>query len=104
MRSLCHGGARRSNAPGRRHGYQAAGLVAQANGGGSEMSAHNCEDRSITAEGMRRDFGALHAVDGVDLEIPGGRVCGFLGPNDAGKSTLVKIRTTILNLSLIHIS
>ena len=37
------------------------------------MSAHNGEDRSITAEGMRRDFGALHAVDGVDLEIPGGR-------------------------------
>ena len=32
------------------------------------MSAHNCEDRSITAEGMRRDFGALHAVDGVGLE------------------------------------
>jgi len=61
------------------------------------MSAHNCDDRSITAEGMRRDFGALHAVDGVDLGIPGGRICGFLGPNGAGKSTLVKIRTTILN-------
>ena len=32
------------------------------------MSDHNGEDRSITAEGMRRDFGALHAVDGVGLE------------------------------------
>lgn len=32
------------------------------------MGAHNSEDRSITAEGMRRDFGALPAVDGVDLE------------------------------------
>jgi len=61
------------------------------------MTAHNGEDRSITAEGMRRDFGALHAVDGVDLEIPGGRIFGFLGPNGAGKSTLVKILTTILN-------
>lgn len=57
------------------------------------MSAHNGEDRSITAEGMRCDFGALHAVDGVDLEIPGGRVFGFLGPNGAGKSTLVKTVT-----------
>ena len=61
------------------------------------MGAHTGEDRSITAEGMRRDFGALHAVDGVDLEIPGGRIFGFLGPNGAGKSTLVKILTTILN-------
>ena len=61
------------------------------------MSDHNGEDRSITAEGMRRDFGAVHAVDGVDLEIPGGRIFGFLGPNGAGKSTLVKILTTILN-------
>jgi ABC-2 type transport system ATP-binding protein len=61
------------------------------------MRDHNGEDRSITAEGMRRDFGKLHAVDGVDLEIAGGRIFGFLGPNGAGKSTLVKILTTILN-------
>jgi ABC-2 type transport system ATP-binding protein len=54
-------------------------------------------DRTITAEGMRRDFGQLRAVDGVDLHIPGGRIFGFLGPNGAGKSTLVKILTTILN-------
>jgi ABC-2 type transport system ATP-binding protein len=61
------------------------------------MNDHDGEDRSITAEGMRRDFGGLHAVDGVDLAIPGGRIFGFLGPNGAGKSTLVKILTTILN-------
>ena len=61
------------------------------------MADHNGVDRSITAKAMRRDFGELHAVDGVDLEIPGGRIFGFLGPNGAGKSTLVKILTTILN-------
>jgi len=61
------------------------------------MGDHNGEDRSITAQGMRRDFGALHAVDGVDLDIPGGSIFGFLGPNGAGKTTLVKILTTILN-------
>jgi ABC-2 type transport system ATP-binding protein len=54
-------------------------------------------DRSITAEALHRDFGQLHAVDGVDLEVPGGQIFGFLGPNGAGKSTLVKILTTILN-------
>ena len=61
------------------------------------MSDHNGEDRSISAQALRRDFGKMHAVDGVDLEIPGGRIFGFLGPNGAGKSTLVKILTTILN-------
>ncbi|MCX6364890.1 MAG: ATP-binding cassette domain-containing protein [Actinobacteria bacterium] len=66
------------------------------------MSDHNGEDRGITAVGMRRDFGALRAVDGVDLEIPGGRIFGFLGPNGAGKSTLVKILTTILNPTAGH--
>jgi ABC-2 type transport system ATP-binding protein len=54
-------------------------------------------DRSIAAEALRRDFGQLHAVDGVNLEVPGGQIFGFLGPNGAGKSTLVKILTTILN-------
>jgi len=61
------------------------------------MSDRDGGDRRIVAEGMRRDFGGLHAVDGVDLEIEGGRIFGFLGPNGAGKSTLVKILTTILN-------
>ena len=61
------------------------------------MSNKDGADRSIAAEALRRDFGHLHAVDGVDLEVPGGQIFGFLGPNGAGKSTLVKILTTILN-------
>ena len=60
-------------------------------------TADDSLDRSITAESLHRDFGQLHAVDGVDLEVPGGQIFGFLGPNGAGKSTLVKILTTILN-------
>lgn len=54
-------------------------------------------DRRILAEGIRRDFGDLHALDGVDLEVAEGQIFGFLGPNGAGKSTLVKILTTILD-------
>ncbi len=61
------------------------------------MAQLNGEDRSIRAKGLRRSFGAQRAVDGVDLDIPGGRIFGFLGPNGAGKSTLVKILTTILD-------
>ena len=54
-------------------------------------------DRSIRASGLRRTFGGVTAVDGVDLDVPDGQIFGFLGPNGAGKSTLVKILTTILN-------
>jgi ABC-2 type transport system ATP-binding protein len=54
-------------------------------------------DRSISAAGLRRDFGELRAVDDVDLHVPGGTIFGFLGPNGAGKSTLVRMLTTILD-------
>ena len=49
------------------------------------MSRPEGADRSITAKALRRDFGELRAVDGVDLVIPGGQIFGFLGPNGAGK-------------------
>jgi ABC-2 type transport system ATP-binding protein len=53
-------------------------------------------DRSIVAEGIARHFADLKAVDGVDLDIGSGRVFGFLGPNGSGKTTTVKMLTTIL--------
>jgi ABC-2 type transport system ATP-binding protein len=56
-------------------------------------------DRSIRAEGIARYFGALKAVDGIDLAIESGRIFGFLGPNGSGKTTTVKVLTTILALT-----
>lgn len=53
-------------------------------------------DSPILAEGLRRSFGDVHAVAGVDLEVAQGEVYGFLGPNGAGKSTIVRILTTLL--------
>ncbi len=41
--------------------------------------------------------GATKAVDGLTLEIEGGKVFGFLGPNGAGKTTTLKMMTGILN-------
>jgi ABC-2 type transport system ATP-binding protein len=53
-------------------------------------------DPVINAQGLRRRFGKLTAVDGVDLEVHQGEVFGFLGPNGAGKSTLIRMLVGLL--------
>ncbi len=50
----------------------------------------------IAAEGLKRHFGEVEAVRGVDLEVSQGEIYGFLGPNGAGKSTTVRMLTTLL--------
>ncbi|HEX7131278.1 MAG TPA: ATP-binding cassette domain-containing protein [Iamia sp.] len=51
---------------------------------------------AIEAVGLRKRFGDHHALDGVDLAVARGSVCGLLGPNGAGKTTAVRILTTLL--------
>jgi ribose transport system ATP-binding protein len=41
--------------------------------------------------GVRKAFGATQALDGVDLSVAGGEICGLVGQNGAGKSTLMAI-------------
>src|SRR5215211_3707682 len=53
-------------------------------------------DAAIITQGLRRSFGPIKAVDGVDLNAPAGTVLGLLGPNGAGKTTIVRILTTLL--------
>jgi ABC-2 type transport system ATP-binding protein len=53
-------------------------------------------DRSIVAEGIARYFADVKAVDGIDLRVDSGRIFGFLGPNGSGKTTMVRVLTTIL--------
>ena len=50
----------------------------------------------IEAEGLERHFGAVRAVNGVDLAVREGEIFGFLGPNGAGKTTTVRMLTTLL--------
>jgi lipooligosaccharide transport system ATP-binding protein len=48
---------------------------------------------AISVRGAVKRFGAITAVDGLDLEVPSGTCVGLLGPNGAGKSTLMKLLT-----------
>ncbi len=52
-------------------------------------------DSVIRCEGLRKEFGDLKAVDGIDLEVRRGEIYGFLGPNGAGKTTTVRMLTTM---------
>jgi lipooligosaccharide transport system ATP-binding protein len=50
-------------------------------------------ESAIRLRGFVKRFGALTAVDGLDLEVPFGTCVGLLGPNGAGKSTTMKALT-----------
>jgi ABC-2 type transport system ATP-binding protein len=56
-------------------------------------------EATIRAVGLKRSFGEVEAVRGVDLHVPSGQIYGFLGPNGAGKSTTVKMLSTLLTPS-----
>ena len=60
------------------------------------MKATEADDRAIEAEGLVKTYGDQQALDGFDLVVPAGSVCGLLGPNGAGKTTAVRILATLL--------
>ncbi|MGW0909140.1 ATP-binding cassette domain-containing protein [Streptomyces sp. NPDC002853] len=57
---------------------------------------------AIKAEGLVKRYGDFVALDGVDLEVPAGKVIGVLGPNGAGKTTTVRILSTLLRPDAGH--
>ncbi len=52
---------------------------------------------AIVVEQLKKHFGQVKAVDGVDLQVEASTVFGLLGPNGAGKTTMVRILTTLLH-------
>jgi ABC-2 type transport system ATP-binding protein len=61
------------------------------------MTAPTTQDSpAVHAEGLHKSFGATEAVAGVSLDIAAGAVFGLLGPDGAGKSTLIRMLATVL--------
>ena len=61
---------------------------------------------AVEIRGLKKSFGKVQALDGVDLTIKQGEFLGLLGPNGAGKTTTINILTGLVirqELSLIHI-
>ncbi|UPK74532.1 ATP-binding cassette domain-containing protein [Nocardioidaceae bacterium SCSIO 66511] len=57
---------------------------------------------AIDADGLRKVYGGtkdeVAALDGFDLQVAQGSVCGLLGPNGAGKTTAVRVLSTLARL------
>ncbi len=51
---------------------------------------------AILAEGLHKRYGKTHALDGLDLVAEEGSILAVLGPNGSGKTTAVRILTTLL--------
>jgi ABC-2 type transport system ATP-binding protein len=51
---------------------------------------------AIVVEDLRKRFGQVEALAGVDVEVAEGTVFGLLGPNGAGKTTMVRVLATVL--------
>jgi ABC-2 type transport system ATP-binding protein len=50
---------------------------------------------AIRARGLKKHFGEVRAVDGIDLDVPRGMIFAILGPNGAGKTTLMRMLATL---------
>jgi ABC-2 type transport system ATP-binding protein len=51
---------------------------------------------AVSVRGLKKSYGEVRALDGVDLEVAQGSVLGLLGPNGAGKTTIIRILATLL--------
>ncbi len=53
-------------------------------------------DAAVVAEALVKEFGKVKALNGIDLTVERGQVVGLLGPNGSGKTTAVRILSTLL--------
>lgn len=58
--------------------------------------AARADGAAVVAEGLYKRFGKTDALRDVDLLVRQGAVCGLLGPNGSGKTTVVRVLATLL--------
>src|SRR5215212_8698664 len=56
----------------------------------------NTQNKSIQVKGLQKSYKQLHVLKGVDFEVEKGSIFALLGSNGAGKTTIIKILTTLL--------
>jgi len=61
------------------------------------MANNNKRDPIIEMHGLRREFGDITAVDGLDLTIYRGEIFGLVGPDGAGKTTTLRLLAAIMD-------
>ncbi len=54
------------------------------------MANQSNESTALATKGLRKSYGKVQALRGVDLEVRRGEILGFLGPNGAGKTTTIR--------------
>jgi ABC-2 type transport system ATP-binding protein len=54
---------------------------------------------SVKVENLKKHYGSVHALDGLDMQVEAGTIFGFLGPNGAGKTTTLRILTGLARTS-----
>ncbi len=59
----------------------------------------NSKDILISATGLHKSFGEVHAVNGVDMNIPAGEIYGLVGADGAGKTTALRLLVGALSLT-----
>jgi ABC-2 type transport system ATP-binding protein len=59
---------------------------------------------SLAVDGLTKQFGPIHALNGLRFEVPEGHVFGFLGSNGAGKTTTMRIALGVLRADGGHIT
>ena len=53
-------------------------------------------DYAIDVSGLRKSFGDLKVVEGLNLKVAEGEICGFLGANGSGKTTTIRMLCGLL--------
>jgi len=56
-------------------------------------------DKVIEVKDLVKDYGNIHAVKGVSFEVNKGEIFGLIGPNAAGKTTTLRIISTLLQVT-----